>query len=96
MNLKWLITSLFMSDGTQGACAVCGQGLKGRLVLCRRCGTRYHNNCWDYNEGLCAVYGCTPPANPRRDDLRAIAWAFLALTVLAASMLVWIWRIISA
>ena len=33
------------------SCHVCGQ------VICRKCRTPHHRECWRYNRG-CAVYGC--------------------------------------
>jgi len=38
-------------------CGVCGDVLAGGLVVCRRCNTPHHRDCWDYGGG-CATYGC--------------------------------------
>lgn len=38
-------------------CGVCGDGLAGELVVCRRCNTPHHRECWQYGGG-CATYGC--------------------------------------
>lgn len=38
-------------------CGVCGDPLAGGLVVCRRCNTPHHRDCWDYGGG-CATYGC--------------------------------------
>jgi hypothetical protein len=38
-------------------CGVCGESLAGEIVVCRRCNTPHHSECWEYS-GLCATYGC--------------------------------------
>jgi RING finger family protein len=38
-------------------CGVCGDGLEGELVVCRRCNTPHHRECWQYGGG-CATYAC--------------------------------------
>ena len=39
-------------------CQVCGEALSEKaVVLCHRCKTPHHEDCWRYNRG-CAVYGC--------------------------------------
>ncbi|MCH2124368.1 MAG: hypothetical protein MK165_06225 [Pirellulaceae bacterium] len=44
-------------DGTVARCQVCGEDIVGDLVLCRRCKTPHHVECWQYN-GCCTTYGC--------------------------------------
>jgi len=44
-------------DGSSEICLVCGEPLGSPVVVCSRCDTPHHRECWDYNEG-CAVYGC--------------------------------------
>jgi hypothetical protein len=41
----------------QARCAVCGSDLKGAVRACGRCESKYHPDCWAYNDG-CAIYGC--------------------------------------
>jgi hypothetical protein len=54
-------------------CGVCGDGLTGEIVVCRRCNTPHHRECWQYGGG-CATYGCggrecvTPGVAPRADS----------------------------
>jgi hypothetical protein len=38
-------------------CGVCGDGLASEIVVCRRCNTPHHRECWQYGGG-CATYGC--------------------------------------
>lgn len=38
-------------------CGVCGENLTSAIVLCRRCQTPHHADCWQY-AGSCAIYGC--------------------------------------
>jgi hypothetical protein len=38
-------------------CGVCGENLASEIVVCRRCNTPHHRDCWDYG-GSCATYGC--------------------------------------
>lgn len=39
-------------------CPVCGDGLKGRIVVaCASCDARHHQDCWEFN-GACSTYGC--------------------------------------
>lgn len=39
-------------------CQVCGEALSSKIVvICHRCKTPHHEECWRYNRG-CSVYGC--------------------------------------
>ena len=38
-------------------CGVCGENLNHEVVICRRCNTPHHRECWQYGGG-CATYGC--------------------------------------
>jgi hypothetical protein len=38
-------------------CGVCGESLNSEIVICRRCNTPHHRECWQYGGG-CATYGC--------------------------------------
>jgi hypothetical protein len=42
---------------TEIICKVCGDAIAGEMVLCRRCRTPHHHECWEYY-GSCAIYGC--------------------------------------
>jgi hypothetical protein len=58
-------------------CGVCGDGLASEIVVCGRCNTPHHRDCWQYGGG-CATYGCggrecivpgmAPLAAPHWDD----------------------------
>lgn len=41
----------------QCICMVCGEELADDVVLCRRCKTPHHRDCWAYY-GSCSTYGC--------------------------------------
>jgi hypothetical protein len=41
----------------EARCGVCGDGLASDVVVCRRCNTPHHRECWLYGGG-CATYGC--------------------------------------
>lgn len=41
----------------EARCGVCGDGLASDLVVCRRCNTPHHRECWQYGGG-CATYAC--------------------------------------
>ncbi len=41
-------------------CLVCGDELLDDVVLCRRCKTPHHRDCWMYF-GSCSMYGCREP-----------------------------------
>lgn len=38
-------------------CQVCGDEVTSNKVVCRRCRTPHHRDCWEYNGG-CSVYAC--------------------------------------
>jgi len=40
-------------------CQVCGEGIKENelMVICRRCKTPHHRDCWEYTS-VCSTYGC--------------------------------------
>jgi len=38
-------------------CQVCGDEVTSNKVICRRCRTPHHRDCWEYNGG-CSVYAC--------------------------------------
>ncbi len=46
-------------------CQVCGEGLGDRRVVCARCLTPHHEDCWTY-VGTCSVYACR--SRDRRAD----------------------------
>jgi hypothetical protein len=54
---------------SQAICQVCGEDIGDDMVVCRRCKTPHHLDCWQYSGG-CSVYGCRGtrsimPAAPR-------------------------------
>jgi hypothetical protein len=44
-------------SGTTGECQVCGSVMDTRVVLCSKCRTPHHEECWSYT-GTCSTYGC--------------------------------------
>ena len=42
---------------TEAICQICGENITTQMVVCRRCKTPHHDDCWEYY-GSCAVYGC--------------------------------------
>jgi hypothetical protein len=46
-----------LSTIDQCVCMVCGEELIEDVVLCRRCKTPHHRDCWAYY-GACSTYGC--------------------------------------
>ncbi|MHB8969273.1 MAG: RING finger protein [Pirellulaceae bacterium] len=55
-------------------CKICGEPIASDMVVCRRCHTPHHLDCWQYN-GLCSTFGCRETrfqiptvAQPRRDE----------------------------
>ncbi len=41
----------------EARCGVCGENLTSEIVLCRRCQTPHHADCWQFT-GCCSTYGC--------------------------------------
>ena len=41
----------------KAACPVCGAGVAGQKVLCKRCRTPHHRECWEYARG-CSMFAC--------------------------------------
>lgn len=41
----------------EARCGVCGESLADEIVVCRRCNTPQHRDCWQFSGG-CATYGC--------------------------------------
>lgn len=41
----------------EATCPVCSEGITAARVLCAKCATPHHPECWSY-AGTCAVYGC--------------------------------------
>lgn len=39
------------------SCRICGEEMQTEVVICRRCQTPHHRDCWEYAGG-CATYGC--------------------------------------
>jgi hypothetical protein len=42
---------------TNVICKVCGEEIQDQMVVCRRCKTPHHLDCWQYT-GACSVFGC--------------------------------------
>ncbi len=44
--------------GEDVVCQICGSKIEADVrVLCRRCGTPHHKDCWEFN-GRCSTYAC--------------------------------------
>lgn len=41
----------------QVICQICGDEIVEQMVVCRRCKTPHHAECWSYT-GVCSVFGC--------------------------------------
>jgi ribosomal protein L40E len=41
----------------EAVCRVCGTSIESDVVLCRRCHTPHHHDCWHY-AGRCSTYAC--------------------------------------
>jgi hypothetical protein len=41
----------------EAVCQICGEAIGAEAVLCRRCRTPHHEECWKYY-GACSTYGC--------------------------------------
>ena len=39
-------------------CRFCGTTLISDLVVCARCETPFHRDCWEIGQGGCSIYGC--------------------------------------
>ena len=54
----------FVDDAQAGVpadgavCQICGDAIGSEMVLCRRCKTPHHLDCWKYY-GSCSTYGCS-------------------------------------
>lgn len=63
------------AEASSPVCQVCGTAMApAETVLCRRCRTPHHAECWSYN-GRCSTYACgkrraTGPARPARTQSR--------------------------
>ena len=44
-------------DVKEAVCQICGETIQTDAVLCRRCKTPHHRDCWEYY-GACSTYGC--------------------------------------
>ena len=40
-----------------GECQICGSAMEERIVLCAKCRTPHHEECWTFN-GSCSTYAC--------------------------------------
>lgn len=45
------------SSNQGGECRICGTPMGDRIVLCSRCQTPHHLDCWRYN-GRCSIFAC--------------------------------------
>jgi hypothetical protein len=44
----------------EAECQVCGEVIPARAqrMICEKCGTSHHVECWMYNDGACSTYAC--------------------------------------
>ena len=40
-----------------GECQICGHDMAEAVVVCRRCRTKHHEQCWKYYRS-CSTFGC--------------------------------------
>lgn len=53
------------TSGHPRVCAFCRHLIgTGKRLVCGRCATTYHPDCWSANGQHCAIYGCRPVARP--------------------------------
>lgn len=45
-------------DSQLGHCAVCSVDISDEIKNCSKCEAPHHRECWEYNGGRCAIYGC--------------------------------------
>jgi hypothetical protein len=46
------------ADAKETVCPICGSAIAPEArVVCRRCGTPHHEDCWEFN-GRCSTYAC--------------------------------------
>lgn len=55
---------------TEAICQICGETIEADVVLCRRCKTPHHRECWEYY-GACSTYGCMEQQYRRPESKRA-------------------------
>jgi hypothetical protein len=53
VEIRWIEESL----PARGICQVCGSGLTEDVVLCVRCRTPHHRECWEWT-GECSTFAC--------------------------------------
>ena len=56
----------------EALCQICGDSITQQRVLCRRCKTPHHLDCWEYYGG-CSTYGCkeTRYTRPKAQTMRS-------------------------
>lgn len=52
-----LIDVFFVDGAIEEICQVCGEQIGQERVLCARCSTPHHRECWVY-AGACSIFGC--------------------------------------
>ena len=56
-NPTGFIALPLVSSASSGVCRICGTMMVVDRVVCRKCETPHHADCWSYNGG-CSTYGC--------------------------------------
>ena len=51
------LVDMLYATGRGARCGVCGEEAASRRVLCGKCATPHHEECWSYSGG-CSVFGC--------------------------------------
>jgi len=46
-----------VAAGKDVKCRVCGTAIEVKRVLCKKCRTPHHEDCWKYNDG-CSIFAC--------------------------------------
>ena len=77
-------------------CPICACSIDAEPVLCPRCGTAHHDDCWEYNEG-CAVFGCKPSSVTvpvRKEDEEVIGAADIYNVVVLGARALPVWPLL--
>lgn len=51
------LVEMLYEAGRGARCGVCGEEAAARRVLCAKCATPHHSECWEY-QGGCSIFGC--------------------------------------
>lgn len=63
-----MIQGMVLESGNHEVCPVCAEALGPARVVCNRCRTPHHGDCWEYS-GQCALYGCQSTEGTRSGEV---------------------------